>query len=313
MKLGFGLPVAGAWATPEHVTMIARRAEELGYASVWTFQRLLYAVDPRNDYPAMPGQPWPSPFERVLDPIVTLAAVATATERVRLGLGVLNLPFFTPVLLAKQLATLDYLSDGRLDVGVGLGWAQDEYAAVGVPFERRGERADEFLRCLDALWTQDVVEFHGEFYEVPKARFSPKPSQKPRPPILVGGYAEASLRRAVTLGDGYISGNAELSKIVPLIGQIREHAIQAGRDPDDVRVVGRGAARPHDAPQGPDRRPLWGNLEEIRSDVGRYASSGLTELFIDLNFDPAIGGPDTDPAASLTTALQVMEALADQT
>ena len=117
-------------------------------------------------------------------------------QRVRLGLGVLNLPFYTPVLLAEQLATLDYLSRGRLDVGVGLGWARDEYAAVGVPFERRGSKS---------------------------------PSRKPRPPILVGGYAEAPLRRAVTLGDGYISGNAELSKIEPLIGGIRRLHRHRGR------------------------------------------------------------------------------------
>ena len=145
-------------------------------------------LEPKNEYPPVPGKVWPKPFERVFDPIVTLAYVAAATQRIRLGTSVLIMPFYQPVVLAKQLATLDVLSGGRLDVGLGLGWSQDEYEAVGVPFKQRGRRADEFLRCLDAIWTQDVIEFHGEFYNVPRSRVEPKPVQKPRPPITIGGY-----------------------------------------------------------------------------------------------------------------------------
>ena len=175
MKLGFALPTAGDWATPENQIRVAREAEALGYHSLWVFQRLLYALEPRNEYPPVPGKTWPKPFERVFDPIVTLAYVAAATQRIRLGTSVLIMPFYQPVVLAKQLATLDVLSHGRLDVGLGLGWSQDEYEAVGVPFKHRGRRGDEFLRCLDAIWTQEVTEFHGEFYHVPRSRLEPKP------------------------------------------------------------------------------------------------------------------------------------------
>src|SRR2546422_7488755 len=170
MKLGFSLPLAGPWATPENQVLIAQRAESFGYHSLWVFQRLLYAIRPQNDYPPLPGQPWPKSFERVMDPIVTLTWVAAATRRVRLGASVLIMPYYTPVLLAKQLATLDHVSNGRLDVGVGLGWSEDEYDAVNVPFKQRGKRGDEFLRCLKAIWTQDEVEFDGEFYKVPRSR-----------------------------------------------------------------------------------------------------------------------------------------------
>src|SRR5882762_10151158 len=125
MKLGFSLPMAGSWATPQHQILVAQRAEALGYHSIWVFQRMLYPIKPQNDYPPLPGQPWPKSFERVMDPLVSLA---------------------------KQLATLDVVSAGRLDVGLGLGWSRDEFDAVGVPYEGRGKRADEFLRCLKAIW-----------------------------------------------------------------------------------------------------------------------------------------------------------------
>src|SRR5215510_7362024 len=158
MKLGFSLPTSGEWATPENQIRIARQAETLGYHSLWVFQRLLYALEPKNEYPPVPGKVWPKAFERVFDPIVTLAYVAAATTRIRLGTSVLIMPYYSPVLLAKQLATLDVVSRGRLHAGLGIGWSIDEYDAVGVPYRQRGKRADEFLRCLKAAWTEERVE-----------------------------------------------------------------------------------------------------------------------------------------------------------
>jgi probable F420-dependent oxidoreductase len=312
MQLGFSLPAAGPWATPDNQVTAARRAEELGYASVWVFQRLLYPIEPRNDYPSAPGEPWPAPFQQAVDPIVTLAYVAGATRRVRLGTATLMTVLIPPVVLAKQLATLDLVCDGRLDVGLSLGWSEDEYEACGVPFRRRGARLDEYLRCLHALWGDDPVEFSGEFYTVARSLFRPKPRQRPRPPILIGGYADATLRRAVTLGDGYVGGNVPLAQIVPLVGKLRAAATDAGRDPGSIRVVCRGAVRLFDdpLPDGDDRRPLWGSLDQIRRDVDRYRDAGLTELFIELNFDPTIAAPDSDPKASMATALRLLEALA---
>jgi probable F420-dependent oxidoreductase len=302
VRLGVALPVAGAWATPDNQWRLARHAEVLGYHSLWVFQRLLYPLAPRNAYPPLPDQPWPAAFQSVLDPVVSLTWAAAVTRRIRLGTSVLIMPYYAPVVLAKQLATLDVLSGGRLEVGLGIGWSEDEYAAVGVPFRARGRRAEEFLRCLKALWTEDVVAFEGEFYRVPAARVEPKPVQKPHPPITLGSYTAAGLRRAVTLADGFSAGNVPLSEVAPLVRALREAAAAVGRDPTTLRVVARGSFHVFDRPQGRDRRPLWGSLDEIREDIARYAEAGLTELFLEANFQP--GGP------RLERVLAHLEALA---
>jgi len=311
MQLGFSLPILGTWATPDNQVTVARRAEELGYSSLWAAQRLLYPTQPRNDYPSAPGEPWPQAFEAPVDPIVSLAAVAAVTSRIRLGTATLLAVFVPPVILAKQLATLDHVCDGRLDVGLSLGWSEDEYEACGVPFRDRGARLDEYLRCLQALWGPDPVEFAGRFYSVPCSSFQPKPRQRPRPPLLIGGYARATARRAATLGDGYIGGNVPLAQVTPLVDGVRSAAEEAGRDPAELRIICRGAVRLTDSPlPGDDRRPLWGTLDQIRADVARYRDLGLDELFFELNFDPTIGARDADPKASMATALHLLEALA---
>jgi probable F420-dependent oxidoreductase len=256
MRLGFGLPVAGGWATPENMVAVAREAESLGYQSLWTVQRILYPSAPRNEYAGSPGGPWPAYFESVADGLVALGYVAAATSRIRLGTAVVNLPYYSPVLLAKQLATLDVVSGGRLTVGAGLGWSEDEYAAAGVPFRRRGRRMDECLRCLKLVWTEELVEFRGEFYAIPASRIDPKPVQRPHPPVLVGGYSAAAMRRAVSLADGYIGGNVPLAELAPVIERLRAAAREAGRDPDGVPIVARGAVSLRDQPAGRGRRPL---------------------------------------------------------
>jgi probable F420-dependent oxidoreductase len=301
MKLGFSLPMAGPWATPDNQVLIAQRAEALGYHSLWVFQRLLYAMKPQNDYPPLPGQPWPISFERVMDPLISLAFVAGVTSRIRLGTSVLIMPYYTPVMLAKQLATLDVLSRGRLDVGLGLGWSMDEFEAVGVPYAARGRRGDEFLRCLKAIWTENPVEFRGEFYRVPLSKVEPRPIQTPHPPITIGGYGSTVVRRAVAY-DGFNGGNVPLQQVAPLVAEIKAAAQKAGRDPRALQIVSRGSFQLHASPLGKDRRPLWGTIEEIREDVTRYDAAGLTELFLEANFDPR--GP------SLDRTLEVMEALA---
>jgi probable F420-dependent oxidoreductase len=312
MQLGFCLPFAGSWATADNQVTVARRAEELGYSSLWVVQRLLYPLEPRNDYPSTPGQPWPAAFEQVVDPIVTLAHVARVTGRIRLGTAALIANYVPPVVLAKQLATLDLVCDGRLDVGLSVGWSEDEYEACGVPFRERGARLDEYLRCLQALWGDDPVEFSGRFYTVPRSLFLPKPRQRPRPPILVGGYAGAAVRRAATLGDGYLGGNVPLARVVPLVQELRSAVTAAGREPGTFRIVCRGAVRLLDEPlDGDDRRPLWGSLDQIRADVARYRDAGLDELFFELNFDPTIGSVDADPKAAMATALHLLEELRD--
>ncbi|GAB3142261.1 TIGR03619 family F420-dependent LLM class oxidoreductase [Microbispora hainanensis] len=295
MKVGFGVPVSGSWATPENMRRIARRADELGYHGVWTFQRLLYPV----------GNPMGPVYRSVHDPVVTLAYLAGVTERVRLGVAVLNLPFVSPVLMAKQLASLQEVSGGRLDVGLGLGWLPEEFAASGVPMERRGRRGEEYVGLLRRLWTEDVVEHKGEFYEVPRSHQDPKPATPP--PVMLGGTARVALERAGRIADGWISSSrADLDTIDQQIAIVKEAARQAGRDPGALRFIVRGVTRVRPSEEG----PLTGSYDKIRRDVEALADKGVTEVFHDLNFDPEIGNPEADPRESMRRAEEALEALA---
>lgn len=300
-RLGFGLPVSGSWSTPTNIVRVACRAEELGYGSVWTLQRLLVPAD--GDL----GETYRS----VQDPIVTLAYVAAVTERVRLGLAIVNAPFFSPITLAKQLTSLDVLSSGRLEAGLGLGWSPDEFQAAGVPYQRRGARMEEFLEHLIAIWTDEVVSYDGEFYSMPPARVDPKPVQRPHPPILLGGGAEPALRRIGRLADGWISSSRQdLSRIGDDIEVVKAAAREAGRDPERLSFVVRGVIHPDAPPTAEARLPLHGTIEEIKTDISRLGVHGVTDFFIDLNFEPTIGSPDADPAVSMRRAEELLEAFA---
>jgi probable F420-dependent oxidoreductase len=299
VKVGFALPVSGSWATPETIAHVARRAEELGYQSLWTFQRLLSPVDGA----------WGENYRSVTDPLVTLGYVSAVTSRVRLGVAVINMPFVSPVLLAKQATTVDILSGGRLDLGLGLGWSEEEYIASSTTKKGQARRGEEFVSVLKALWTEDpVVEHTGEFYRVPRTEFAPRPVQRPHPPILLGGMAEPALRRAGRIADGWVSSSrADLATIGDSIRLVKQAAEAAGRDPRGLRFVCRGVVKVRETGQ---RAPLTGTLEQIRSDLAVIAEAGVTELFVDLNFDPEIGSPSADPATSRRRAEAVLEALA---
>ncbi len=310
MQLGFAVPISGSWATPANCVEIARRSEELGYSSLWTFQRLLspleadttFVVDGHVARPLLEPQ-----YRSVHDPLATLALLAGQTSSARLGVAVVNMPFYAPIVLAKLLTTIDHVSGGRLDAGLGIGWQPHELEAVGVSPKERGRRADDFLACLRAIWTDEIVDYEGEFYRVPRSRVDPKPVQQPHPPILLGGMADAALRRAGRLAGGWISSSrADLTRIGEAIGVVRKAAADAGRDPEALRIVCRGVVKVRTGERG----PLTGSLEEVRSDLAGLADKGVTETFVDLNFDPEIGSPDADPAASMGRAHEVLEALA---
>jgi probable F420-dependent oxidoreductase len=300
MKIGFGLPVSGSWAVPENLAHVARSAEQLGYHSLWSYQRLL---SPSDDS-------WGEVYRSVQDPLLPLAYAAALTSRIRLGVAVVNLPFVAPVVLAKQLATLDILSGGRVDAGIGNGWADQEFAAVGVSKRGQARRADEFIGVLKKLWTDKLVSHDGEFYRVPGMRAEPKPVQRPHPPILLGGTSDPALRRAGRLCDGWVSSSrADLRRLGESVAVVRAAAREAGRDPEALRFVCRGSVRVR-AAGGADRAPLTGTLDQIRSDFSSIAAQGITELFVDLNFDPEVGSPEADPAASRRRADAALEALA---
>jgi probable F420-dependent oxidoreductase len=303
MQIGFGAPVAGSWATRANQIEIAQRAEELGYSSLWTFSRLIY-----SDWPE--GQRLAPPYRSVHDPIVVAAFLAGVTKRVRLGLAVVNLPFYAPIVLAKALNSVDIVSEGRLDAGLGLGWSPDEFEAAGVDIARRGARAVEYLDCLEEIWTGDPAEFHGEFYTIPRGWVDPKPVQRPHPPILLGGTADPALRRAGARGEGWISSSrVEIDNLDHCIEQVRAGAESAGKNPDAVRIVIRGVLRLRET-DDPDAPALTGTVDRIRQGLEAYAAAGATETFLDLNFDEQIGNPDADPARSMQIAHQVLEEFA---
>ncbi len=289
------MPQSGHWATPENMRRIAVRAEELGYHELWTFQRVLYPV----------GHQMGATYRSVHDPLVTLAFLAGVTGTIRLGVAVVN-AFVQPVALAKQFATLQAVSGGRVTAGLGLGWLPEEFEAAGVGFEGRGRRGEEFVEVLRKAWTDDVVEHRGEFYSVPPSHVDPKPS--PAPPILLGGTAEVALRRAGRLADGWVSSSREdLSAIGPRAAVVREAAERAGRDPGALRVVCRGVTRVRSG-AGPGRPLLTGTFDQIRADVAALEAEGVTDVFHDLNFDPEHVTLGADEA--MRRAEEALEALA---
>ena len=290
MLIGLGAPVSGAWATPDNIARFATRAEELGYDSLWTFQRLLVGADDEL-----------APVYRsVLDPMLALTYAAARTSRIRLGVAVVNMPFVSPVVLAKQATTLDVLSGGRLDLGLGNGWYEPEFTATGVTSARRAARAVEYVRVLRTLWGDEVASFDGEFYTVPPSRMNPRPVQPGGPPILLGGAVPAALARAGRLGAGWLSVSAtDLERIAEPIAVVREAAAGV------PRVVVRGVVR-----VGERNGRLSGSYDDIRADAAWLGEQGVTELYYDLNWDTQIGNPDVSVQAATDRATEVIDALA---
>lgn len=301
LSCGVGLPVSGGAATPAAIITLATRAEQLGYASLWAFQRVLWPADGRL-----------GPAHRsVLDPVVALSLAAGHTSRIGLGTATVCAPFTPPALLAATMASLDVVSSGRLTVGVGMGWLPEEHQAAGVPMQRRGARFEEYLRCLVALWTEAPVEFDGEFYSVPPSFLSPAPVQRPHPPILVGGTAPPALRRAGRLAQGWIASSLhDTSELATSIRLVREGALAAGRDPDALRILARVVPELGGRTVGASRRPFTGSARQITSDLAILQDAGVTEVFFDLNLSPRFSGPDVDPTIALHYASEVLLALA---
>jgi probable F420-dependent oxidoreductase len=227
--------------------------------------------------------------------------------------AVINLPFVSPACLAKQATTVDVLSGGRLDLGLGIGWMPEEFAATGASTARRGARAEEYLAVLRTLWADEVSSFDGEFYTIPPGRQDPRPAQRPGPPVLLGGMSRPAMERAGRIADGWItSSRADLATIGEAAGVIREAASAAGRDPGQVRIICRGVVQAGAEAKGPDggRRLLSGSYRQIREDAAWLAGQGVTELFYDLNWDPQVGSPSVPPEAAAERAGEILAELA---
>jgi probable F420-dependent oxidoreductase len=260
--------------------------------------------------------PWPGGGElpreygHTLDPFVMFGAIAAATERLVLGTAVTLVIERDPIVLAKQVATLDVLSGGRFVLGVGAGWNREEMANHGTGFGTRWKLLRERVEAMKAIWASDKAEYHGDLVDFDPIWCWPKPVQRPHPPILLGGTVDAALRRAGRIADGWISSSGQdLTTIGRAIEVVAEGARQVGRDPSRLRYVCRGVVRVR--PAGAEtRRPLSGSFDEIRADLATLAEQGVTEVFLDLNFDPQVGSVEADAGASLRRAHEMLEELA---
>jgi len=284
MRFGFGLPNIGPVGSSESIAQVARRAEELGYDSLWTIERVLWPVKPQTPYPVTPDGSLPEGYKLSFDPLDTLTFAAAHTRKIALGTSVLDIPYYNPVMLARRLTTIDNLSNGRLRVGLGLGWSQDEMDATGADMKQRGARADEFLQVLKAIWTTDPVEFHGKFFRVPKSFISLKPVQKPHPPIYMAAFAPPALRRLATMADGWNPTGIPIPGMDQMFGAIRGMAKQAGRDPSQLEMIVRANLHITDKPVANDRPVFHGTIEQIRQDVAECSRIGAHEVIFDATF-----------------------------
>jgi probable F420-dependent oxidoreductase len=290
MKAGILLPQAGEYATRENVSYVAKEAEKGGLESVWVFERLLWPLKPRTPYVASPDGTLPVVYQNVLDPLETLTYVAGITERVSLGTCLIDMLFHNPVVLARRFATLDVLSRGRAIAGLGIGWSKDEYEVSGVPFKQRGARADEYLQVLKRIWTDDVVEFKGQFYNITASKIGPKPVQKPYPQILLGGFSPNTFTRIVKYADGWIpvAGFGPLEQLEQGINGLMEGVRKADRDPSKIRVYVLSHLNVQESPpSGQQRMPMSGTIDQIGSDIEQIkAMEGVEKIIISHAFSP---------------------------
>ncbi len=293
MKYGFTLPGRGPMATPDTLAAITKRGEALGYDSVLTGDHIVVPQHIASPYPytedgAFPG----SASGEAMEQLTLLAFLAGQTRTIRLVTSVIIVPHRNPLVAAKALATLDVLSKGRLVVGVGVGWMQEEFAALGLPpFAERGAVTDEYLRAFKELWTSDTPTFEGKYCRFSDIAFLPKPVQKPHPPIWVGGESRRAMRRTAQLGDGWypIGSNPQYPMGTPEqlaagIERLAAYARDAGRQPAALDII----YRTHDYqltkdghPTGEPRRLFTGHAEQIAADIRQYAALGVDYLVLD--------------------------------
>jgi len=287
MRRGFGLPHTGKAASPEAIATVARRAEELGYDSLWVYERFLFPVKPQTPYVATPDGSYPEAFKTVLDPLDTLTWAAAHTHRIALGTSVLDMPYYNPVLLARRLTTLDRFSGGRVRVGLGLGWSKDEFDAAGRQMRNLGKLADEFIGVLKAIWTTDPAEFHGEIFTLPKSIIQPKPIQKPHPPIYLAAFVPAAAERTARLANGWNPVFMPIDAMKQMMDSIKKMAIEAGRKASDIEVIVRANIHETAAPLADNRFVFHGSRNQITSDLNATRDLGVDEIFIDPTFSPA--------------------------
>jgi probable F420-dependent oxidoreductase len=239
MRLGLHALGIGTGARSEVIRAVAVAAESHDFATLWSGEHVVMVDRPQSRYPyAADGRIAVPAAADWLDPMIGLSFAAAATSRIGVATGVLLLPEHNPVLLAKQAASLDALSGGRLTLGIGVGWSREEFAALGVPFERRGKRAAEYVAAMRELWGEDRSSFHGEFVDFEQVRVYPKPVHNRQVPVIVGGNSNAALRRVAAWGDGWYGFNlAGVDAVRERITRLSELCRQTGRDIGALRLA----------------------------------------------------------------------------
>lgn len=296
MQIGIALPHIGPSASLEAIVMVASKAEALGFDSLWTLDRLLWPLQPTSKYPGNPQGRLPAAMQNTYDPLTVLTFVGAQTKRIRLGTSVLVASYRSPVVLAKMVATLDLLSEGRFILGLGAGWSADEFATVNQEISERNECTDEYIKVLRALWTEQEPCFDGKYYRIPRSIFLPKPLQIPHPPIWIGGNSMRVLRRAAELGDGW----HPTSRLTPSVlaehsKRLREMTHNAGRHPENLVVSLRWNA----FPDLTDKNAAY----EVVQKMHAYREAGVEHICIDLNIPEC---------TSLGFMLETMDRLAEE-
>ena len=272
MKVGLAFASSIAIDGPASLE-ICRRAEAAGFESVWGGEHVVLPDSIHSKYPYTEDGKIPAePDTPIPDPLIWLAFAAAAAPTLRLGTCILIVPQRNPLVLAKELATLDQISGGRVELGLGVGWLEEEFDALGVPWARRGARNDEYVAAMRALWAGPHAEFHGEFVDFEPATCSPRPVNG-NIPVLVGGDTDAAIRRAVRIADGYFPGEGDHERLGALLGRLRQAAEAADRDPASIEINAMFGAQMAD--------PLAG-IEQLRS-------LGVDRIMVPAD---SIAGPD---------------------
>jgi probable F420-dependent oxidoreductase len=302
MKVGITLPNLGPQATRDNILQTAIQAEKEGFDSLWTITRILWPLRSQTPYPGTPDGSFPTEYQTAFDALDVLTYVAANTSKISLGTSVVDMFFYTPIMLAKRYATLDVLSQGRAIAGLGLGWSKEEYEASNIPFANRGERANEFLQVMKIIWTDDVVEYKGKYYNIPASKVDPKPIQKTGIPVYLGGFTPNTFSRIIKYDLsgwlGVVGGSLEY--IENNIKSIRERASQVDKNPDNFQIIIladlRKSYKNHET-----RFPFSGNIDEIGSDIQRLKDVGVDHIIFGYNFVPI--GRDVDKMINLSKEL----------
>lgn len=262
MKIGL-IPLNVGVPNVEAMVGLAKLAEGLGFESVWTFEHAIVPNEYQSKYPYSPdGKMGVTPETNFVDPLIALAAVATQTETLRLGTGVNILSQANPLYVAKQAASLDFVSNGRFELGVGIGWLREEFQAAGTPFERRGARFDDYVQAMRKLWSGKTVEHKSEFLDWTGFKSHPSPVQDPLP-VVIGGTKGRAFERTARYGNGWFAPTPSADALAPMLEELDRACADAGRDRAEIEVTSMWAPNPSDL-----------------SDVERFADLGVSRLVV---------------------------------